>query len=425
MIMKIDKKNIPELRFSEFEEEWEYVKLGKLLEFKNGLNSDKEKYGHGVKFINVLDIINNPYITYDNIIGKVDVTEKEFEKNKVQFGDILFQRSSETREEVGQSNVYLDDVKPAVFGGFVIRGKKIADYHPLFMKFNLGTDFARKEITTKSGGSTRYNVGQNILKNIEVIVPTIPEQQKIASFLSAVDKKINQLTRKKKLLEQYKKGVMQKIFSQEIRFTNNCQLSMVNGQLTNDNYPDWEEKKLGDVLHEHKLKSSKKEKVFSVSVHKGLINQIEHLGRSFAAANTDNYNLVKPHDIVYTKSPTGNFPLGIIKQSFIKKDVIVSPLYGVFTPETPQLGYMLNVYFESVINTHNYLHSIIQKGAKNTINITNKTFLSKSLKLPVALEEQIEIGNYLQIIDKKIESIQSQLTQTQTFKKGLLQKMFV
>src|SRR5690606_15428732 len=155
-------------------------------------------------------------------------------------------------------------------------------------------------------------------------------------------------------------------------------------------------------LSEHKLKSTGKEEVYSVSVHKGLINQIEHLGRSFAAESTDHYNLVRPWDVVYTKSPTGDFPYGIIKQSRVDKNVIVSPLYGVFTPETSELGYMLNIYFESKINVYNYLHPIIQKGAKNTINITNGTFLSKVLKLPVSQKEQKQIGKFLRVIDEKI-----------------------
>ncbi|MBE4044340.1 restriction endonuclease subunit S, partial [Vibrio parahaemolyticus] len=81
----------------------------------------KEQYGRGVKFINVTDIIENDYITYDRVVGSVDVEGKELEKNIVEYGDILFQRSSETREDVGQANVYLDKIKFATFGGFVIR----------------------------------------------------------------------------------------------------------------------------------------------------------------------------------------------------------------------------------------------------------------------------------------------------------------
>ena len=237
--LDIDKKRIlvPKLRFPEFKHEWKAIMLGDLLTFKNGLNSDKEKYGKGIKFINVLDILNNNFITYDKIIGSVEITEKEFEKNEVSYGDILFQRSSETRAEVGQANVYLDRNKNSVFGGFVIRGKAKSAYEPLFMNYLLRTPIARKEITDKSGGSTRYNVGQDTLSQVQITSTLIPEQQKIASFLIAVDEKIQQLSRKRELLEQYKKGIMQQLLSGKLRFKDE------NG----NDYPDWEEKKLQEL----------------------------------------------------------------------------------------------------------------------------------------------------------------------------------
>ena len=282
---------------------------------------------------------------------------------------------------------------------------------PIFV-YNLFQKIKWKEHNEASGVPS---LSKATIEKIKVSIPSIPEQQKIASFLFSLDEKIQQLTRKKELLEQYKKGVMQQLFSGKLRFKDD------NGKA----FPKWENRKLGDAIFEHKLKSTGKEEVFSVSVHKGLINQVEHLGRVFAAKNTDNYNLVKPNDIIYTKSPTGSFPLGIIKQSKINKNVIVSPLYGVFTPETPGLGYILNVYFENPLNVTNYLSSIIQKGAKNTINITNSTFLSKKVNLPVSKEEQQKIGDFLFCIDFKIQNISKQITQNQTFKKGLLQQMFV
>jgi type I restriction enzyme S subunit len=293
-------------------------------------------------------------------------------------------------------------------------------------------------------GSTIKTIGLPYFKKLKLRIPNYKEQQKIASFLSAVDEKIHQLTRKKELLEQYKKGVMQQLFclhydssdsgdghdglSNQGNQKNHSKSQFRQLRFKDENgkaYPKWEERKLGDVLDEHKMKSTGKEEVFSVSVHKGLVNQVEHLGRVFAAKNTDNYNLVKPGDLVYTKSPTGDFPLGIIKQSKLNKSVIVSPLYGVFTPETLGLGYLLHVYFESPINVTNYLASIIQKGAKNTINITNTNFLSKKMKLPVSKEEQQKIASFLSAIDTKIENVATQIEKTKTFKKGLLQQMFV
>jgi len=194
------------------------------------------------------------------------------------------------------------------------------------------------------------------------------------------------------LLKKYKKGLLQALFKQEIRFKDK----------NNKNFEDWKYTKLNEVLFEHKEKPKGTEEVYSVSVHKGLVNQIEHLGRSYAAENTSKYNLVKPGDIVYTKSPTGGLPYGIIKQSKAEKEVIVSPLYGVFTPKNKHLGTILDAYFESKANTNNYLYPIVQKGAKNTLNITNDIFLSKGLTLPVSDEEQKDIASMLNLLDKLI-----------------------
>ena len=228
----------PTLRFSEFVEDWEIKTLGELLEFKNGINAAKEQYGSGAKFINVLDILNNNFITHDKIVGCVNVDVQTLEKYSVSYGDILFQRSSETREEVGSANVYLDENQKATFGGFVIRGKKIGNYNPVFLNKLLKTDKARDNITSKSGGSTRYNVGQETLSSVSLLFPSLPEQTKIANFLTATDQKLETLKEKKSQIQQYKKGIMQQLFSQELRFKNN------NGE----DYPDWESKTLGEVL---------------------------------------------------------------------------------------------------------------------------------------------------------------------------------
>jgi type I restriction enzyme S subunit len=188
--------------------------------------------------------------------------------------------------------------------------------------------------------------------------------------------------------------------------------------------PTWKERKLSEVLIEHDERSTGIEEVFSVSVHKGVINQIEHLGRSYSAANTENYKRVFPGDVIYTKSPTGDFPYGIIKQSKVSKPVIVSPLYGVFKPETIALGVILNAYFEYPSNVHNYLSSIIQKGAKNTINITNDTFLSKSLIVPTDKDEQQKIADCLSSLDDLITTENQKLETLKAHKIGLVQQLF-
>ena len=187
---------------------------------------------------------------------------------------------------------------------------------------------------------------------------------------------------------------------------------------------DWEEKPLSSFLHEHKTKSDGKCEVHSVSVTKGVVNQVEYLGRSFAAADTSKYNLVKPNDIIYTKSPTGAFPYGIVKQNKNPYNVIVSPLYAVYSPINKFVGYILDSYFESPERTNNYLSSLIQKGAKNTINITNDTFISKCMCLPSDPAEQQKIAECLSEIDNLIAVQSEKVDALKEKKKGMMQQMF-
>jgi len=187
---------------------------------------------------------------------------------------------------------------------------------------------------------------------------------------------------------------------------------------------EWEEMPLSNYLFEHKSKSDGKCEVHSVSVSKGVINQVEYLGRSFAAADTSKYNMVKPNDIIYTKSPTGAFPYGIIKQNKNSYDVIVSPLYAVYTPTNKYLGYILDSYFESPERTNNYLSSLVQKGAKNTIQISNDTFVSKPICLPSNPAEQQKIAECLTEMDNLISAQAQKVELLKTHKKGLMQQLF-
>jgi hypothetical protein len=188
------------------------------------------------------------------------------------------------------------------------------------------------------------------LKEVVLPLPPLPKQRKIAAILRTWDEALEKLNALRAL------NIRRRVWLRTHLFTGKVRLPGFTGE--------WCKVPLSDVLHEHGSKSTGAEEVYSVSVHKGLVNQVEHLGRSFSAASTDHYNRVLPGDIVYTKSPTGDFPLGIIKQSKIDREVIVSPLYGVFTPQSYALGVILDALFESPLAARNYLHPLVQKGGK-------------------------------------------------------------
>ena len=205
-----NKLNVPHLRFPEFHVEWEEHGLSEYLDFKNGLNPDSKRFGKGIKFISVMDILNNPVITYDCIRASVQATDAEMSSFSVENGDILFQRSSETLEDVGRANVYIDD-KVAVFGGFVIRGKKKANYNPLFFRYLLSSPYARKRIIPMGAGAQHFNIGQEGLSKVLLNFPSIEEQTKIASLLHLLDERIATQSKLIEKLESLIKGIVQKI----------------------------------------------------------------------------------------------------------------------------------------------------------------------------------------------------------------------
>lgn len=200
---------------------------------------------------------------------------------------------------------------------------------------------------------------------------------------------------------------------------------MVELQKQGVNKGTWKKVFLSDVLTERNERNTNLFQVFSVSVSQGVVNQVDYLGRSFAAKDTSKYNVVHYGDLVYTKSPTGSFPYGIVKQSLSLENVAVSPLYGVYKPQSLAVGAYLHEYFMSEINTHNYLHPLIQKGAKNTINITNQRFLENCVLLPTNINELLQISKLLRSLNNKIKYQQDILQQYQKQKKYLLRQMFI
>jgi type I restriction enzyme S subunit len=202
--------NVPPLRFPEFTKEWEEHALAEYLDFKNGLNPDVKRIGRGLPFISVMDILADGTINYDSIRGKVEATEREIENFSVEKGDILFQRSSETLEDVGRANVYMDN-RTAVYGGFVIRGRKIGDYNPLFFKYLLSTPLARKRTCRMGAGAQHFNIGQDGLSKISLCFPLMEEQNKIARLLSLIDERIATQNKIIEKLQSLIKGIAQNV----------------------------------------------------------------------------------------------------------------------------------------------------------------------------------------------------------------------
>lgn len=284
-----------------------------------------------------------------------------------------------------------------------------ADFFAILFK----TNKALKLFTIYSQGlsSDNWNLKFSEFSKLKMKIPNFEIQNKIVNFIGKQDELIKNQEAKLNSIIRKRNGIVSGIFNRQIK----C----------NGNYSEWKELKLADLLRERKEKSDGTEEVYSVSVSKGLVNQIEHLGRSFAAESTEKYKAVYPGDVIYTKSPTGEFKWGIVKQSTIEKKVIISPLYGVFTPLNNNLGYIIDAYFSSSIRAHNYLITQIRKGAKNTINVSNTEFLAKAILLPTDPEEQKNIAAFIKKLDDEVLNQRKKLESLIRCKKALIQDLFI
>ena len=389
----------PKLRFKEFDNNWNLVTLKSLMDFKNGINAPKDAYGKGIKYISVTDILNNNFITYEKIKGLVDIDSTTLENNSVTYGDVLFQRSSETIEDIGRSNVYLDANKMATFGGFVIRGKKKGAYNPLFINYLLQNNSSRKSIIVKGAGAQHYNISQEELEKIKVYFTTMAEQEKIGYFLSLLDKKIELQQRKIEALKIYKKGLIQRMFNNKY---NNCM-------------------KIEELIFQKSTRNSKNEikDVYSVSNKDGFILQSEHFkDRMVASENTTNYKIIENDDFAYNPA---RINVGSIARMKKNKNGIISPMYICFKCNEKILPEYLEYFFESP----KFIYEM-NKRLEGSVRmcLSYESMINIPIELPDK-KEQEKISNILTTLDKKVYQEEKRYTKLNELKKGLLQKMFV
>ncbi|EHW2777996.1 restriction endonuclease subunit S [Escherichia coli] len=192
---------------------WEKNSLDSLFEFKNGLNTEKEQYGNGYKFVNVMDVFRNDILTESKIIGRVQVTDKQLEGYQLKYGDVLFNRTSETFDEIAIAAIYLDNAI-ATFGGFVIRARpKGNQIDPAYSVFLFQSKSYRSQVVKLGQGAIRANIGQKDLARVCILVPPLAEQKKIAQILSTWDKAISVTEKLLANSQQQRKALMQQLLT--------------------------------------------------------------------------------------------------------------------------------------------------------------------------------------------------------------------
>ena len=387
------------MRFPEFSGEWETKSINDLADVIGGGTPDttvKSYWDGGIQWFTPSEIGKNKFVD----ASLRTITEDGLNNSSAKLlppNTILLS----SRATIGECSLSLREC--ATNQGFQSLVSKKCNVD--FLYYLIQTK--KKDLIRKSCGSTFLEISANEVRKIQVSVPSDVEQQKIAGLLSLIDKRIATQNKIIDKLQSLIKGIVYQ--------------AKIDGVRQNT----WQKKELRKVLQERNEKNTKGYEVCSVSVTQGVVNQIEYLGRSFAAKDTLHYNVVKYGDIVYTKSPTGDFPYGIVKRSNIRYNVAVSPLYGVYEPVNDNIGIILHFYFMQPSNALNYLHRLIQKGAKNTISITNGRFLENTIPLPNSSEETKRLAWLLTAIQNKMVLELDLLSNYQKQKQYLLRQMFI
>ncbi|WP_372990220.1 restriction endonuclease subunit S [Sulfitobacter sp.] len=405
------KQNVPKLRFPGFEGNWAHSRLGMLGTFKSGVGFSEVEQGgtNGVPFYKVSDMnlpgneavmtTANNYVTVDQISRLKFKPIRERAVIFAKVGAAIFLERKRRAE-----NFLLDNNMMA----FIPR-ETIADEYLSHLFSNI-----RLSKFAQVGALPSYNSSD--LATIKLHLPTLPEQRKIASFLSAVDTKIAQLSRKKALFEDYKKGCMQQLFSQKIRFKDD----------DGNDFPDWEEKRLGEVFERVRQKNSvRNENVLTISAQNGLVSQLDYFNHSVAAKDTSGYYLLEKGDFAYNKSYSKGYPMGAIKRLKFYERGIVSTLYICFRSKISGAEDFFECYFNSGFQNR-WLAKISQEGARNhgLLNMAIEDVFDMPLPYPHPAEQR-KIADFLSALDRKIDLVAQELTHARNFKAGLLQQMFV
>lgn len=396
---------------------WEKNSLDSLFEFKNGLNTEKEQYGNGYKFVNVMDVFRNDILTESKIIGRVQVTDKQLEGYQLKYGDVLFNRTSETFDEIAIAAIYLDNAI-ATFGGFVIRARpKGNQIEPAYSVFLFQSKSYRSQVVKLGQGAIRANIGQKDLARVCILVPPLAEQKKIAQILSTWDKAISVTEKLLANSQQQKKALMQQLLTGKKRLLDE------NGTRFSET---WKLYALSKLFQRVTTKNNgKSNNVVTISGQHGLIKQEDFFKKTVASDTLDGYFLLKKGQFAYNKSYSNGYPMGAIKRLNRYPEGVVTTLYICFELTTPKksCGDYWEHYFESGL-LNNSLSQIAHEGgrAHGLLNVKPSDFFSLKVAVP-GFEEQQKIASVLSAADTEISTLEKKLACLKDEKKALMQQL--
>ena len=410
----MENNKTPKIRFKGFTDPWEQRKLGDIADIVGGgtPSTNNADYWDGdIDWYAPAEIGDKIFV--DSSERKI--TKEGFENCSAKLlpaGSVLFT----SRAGIGKMAILRKE--SCTNQGFqsIVPHEGELDSYFIFSR----SDELKNYGETVGAGSTFVEVSGKQMSNMNLMMPkSYSEQIVIGKYFSQLDDLITLHQRKYNKLLNVKKSMLEKMFPKngsnipEIRFKG---------------FTDpWEQRKLEDYLTVSTERNTGniygRSDVLSVSGDYGIVNQIEFQGRSFAGALVSNYGVVQTGDVVYTKSPLKSNPYGIIKTNKGKPG-IVSTLYAVYHPKENAFSDFIQVYFEQHARMNNYMHPLVNKGAKNDMKVSAENALKGPVCFPSRIEQE-SISAFFSVLDNLITLHQRELEKLQNIKKSMLEKMFV
>lgn len=407
----------PKIRLKGFSGEWLETTFDSLAKIRRGLTySPSNIIAKGIRVLRSSNINEDTFITSED---DVFVEEECVNIPLANDGDILITAANGSPRLVGKHAVIKNNGSKMVPGGFMVLA--MTD-EPYFLNSCMSSPWYKKflKIGVAGGNGAIGNLNKTALCDSVLFIPTNRvERDSIASYFQHLDSLIQSTTKKIESLKQVKVASLQSMFPQEGETTPRVRFKGFEGE--------WENKTLGECLTINNERNQSNlygiNDVLSVSDEVGVVNQIKLLGRSYAGKSVANYRVLKTNQIVYTKSPLKSKPYGIVK---VNKGAIgiVSVLYAVYDANENVYPDYIHYYFEPTHRINNYLLPLINKGAKNTMNISDEMALTGHVWIP-SFEEQKKIAIYLQVLDNQIILQTQRLEKLKQIKSACLDNMFV
>ena len=412
----MEKQKCPELRFSEFKNYWNEIRLGDVVDnFSYGLNAQAVKYDGKHKYIRITDIDDNSRSFLQDNLTSPDIDFEKADNYILKKKDILFAR---TGASVGKTYLYNETDGLVYFAGFLIRGKIKDDIDEAFIFANTQTERFHKFIRLTSQRSGQPGINAKEYTSFEFYCSDFQEQVKIGEFFKSLDESI--VLHEKKLVQtqNLKKAMLEKMFPKQGSQRPEIRLKGFRG--------DWEERQLNDISFKVLEKNSEHlyAETFTNSAQFGVISQRDFFDKDIS--NTNNiggYYVVKDNDFIYNPRISNFAPVGPVKRNKLGRTGVVSPLYFVFRTHDADHQF-LETYFETSV-WHKFMLLNGDTGARSDrLAIKDTIFMEMPVYCP-SFEEQQKIGQFFKQLDETIKLQQQQLQTVKNLKQAFLEKMFV